>query len=66
MQSVQIFPAAIPVNTCRANQTYWAVVEPVKPKEVPITPKNVPLVYQISGLLLREVQKYQDSIKTSD
>ena len=43
MQSVQIFPAAIPVNTCRANQTYWAVVEPVKPKEVPITPKNVPI-----------------------
>ena len=38
----KIFPATIPVSTCRANPMYWAVVGPVRPKEVPITPKNVP------------------------
>ncbi len=37
-----MFPAMVPVNKCRPNPTYCATVGSLKPKEIPMTAKNVP------------------------
>ncbi len=37
-----MFPAMVPVNKCKPNPTYCATAGSLKPKEIPITAKNVP------------------------
>jgi hypothetical protein len=37
-----MFPAIVPVNMRKPNPTYCATAGSLKPKEIPITAKNVP------------------------